>query len=225
MRPRLPHVLSAKWRHMRVPPVHACGPNVRRTAYRCDEGGGGAQAIMAAGAATAAALFALAASPLMPVKAYALFAGMAVLAQALVASTLFPPARPGRAPRSMADPFLGVRGARSLTVGGGLHASARCVRTPCEACPAVGSFSWQRRERVERRLELLGPQVLVIWSEHWEELPCCVCAPWMLRRSYADRLEERKCAPPVPGMPRGALGEQPRFVSSCGAATSIDTQV
>ncbi len=48
---------------------------------------------------------------------------------------------------------------------------------------------------MEHRLELLGPQVLVIWSEHWEELPCCVCAPWMLRRSYADRLEERKCAP------------------------------
>jgi len=124
MRPRLPHVLSAKWRHMRVPPVHACGPNVRRTAYRCDEGGGGAQAIMAAGAATAAALFALAASPLMPVKAYALFAGMAVLAQALVASTLFPPARPGRAPRSVADPFLGVRGAQSLTV------AAACMPAP-----------------------------------------------------------------------------------------------
>ncbi len=30
---------------------------------------------------------------------------------------------------------------------------------------------------------------------------------------------------PVPGMPRGTLGEQPRFVSSCGAAASIDIQV
>ena len=35
----------------------------------------------------------MAASPLMPVKAYALFAGMAVLATALLATTLFPPVR------------------------------------------------------------------------------------------------------------------------------------
>ena len=38
-------------------------------------------------------------------------------------------------------------------------------------------------------------QALVVWSHVWEELPCCVCAPWLLRRSYADRLEDRKCAP------------------------------
>lgn len=53
----------------------------------------GCQAIASAGITTAAALFAMAASPLMPVKAYALFAGMAVLATALLATTLFPPVR------------------------------------------------------------------------------------------------------------------------------------
>lgn len=40
-----------------------------------------------------------------------------------------------------------------------------------------------------------GVQVLVIWSQIWEELPCCVCFPWMLWRSYASRLEDRKCGP------------------------------
>ena len=34
---RLPHVLSSKWCHMRVPPVHACGPDVRGTANHCSK--------------------------------------------------------------------------------------------------------------------------------------------------------------------------------------------
>lgn len=69
----------------------------------------GRQAVMSAGITTSAALFAMAASPLMPVKAYALFAGMAVLATALLATTLFPPVRvrcgdsPGRA-QTYCDP-------------------------------------------------------------------------------------------------------------------------
>ncbi|KAK9839811.1 hypothetical protein WJX81_003463 [Elliptochloris bilobata] len=93
-----------------------------RITYMCQRA---TPAIMSASATTAAALFAMAASPLMPVKAYALFAGMGILAIALLATTLF-------------------------------------------------------------------PAVLVIWSQVWEELPCCVCFPWMLRRKYADRLDDRK---------------------------------
>jgi hypothetical protein len=111
--------------------------------------GGGAQAIMAAGAATAAALFALAASPLMPVKAYALFAGMAVLAQALVASMLFPPARPGRAPRSVADPSW--ESDRPLALAAAcmpaLSVSAQRVKPVLLLGPSASSAG----KRVERR--------------------------------------------------------------------------
>ena len=45
----------------------------------------------------------------------------------------------------------------------------------------------------------------MIWSQIWEELPCCVCFPWMLWRSYASRLEDRKCAPWLTGHARWVI--------------------
>lgn len=83
------------------------------------------QAIASAGITTAAALFAMAASPLMPVKAYALFAGMAVLATALLATTLFPPVRShrGKSP----EPEVQQRsGAHRLHTAGATYDAQGC---------------------------------------------------------------------------------------------------